>query len=130
LAASESERKKKMLALSFIIFGISVLFIIFLRPSFLVDEETREWKSFGSGSNKSYINITVIVIFCAVFSYLISVCLTGMCSKIKLVKQDGGGQVVPATPTPLAVPVQVAPPPLIEPISNNNIEFPAFDLHF
>lgn len=114
-----------MLGPSLVIFVLLTIFIIFWKPSFLIDNETGEWKQFGFGPGKSCINITAIIVFCAIFSYLISACFKTTFSNFKL--QRGGGPIPPptitATPTPILV--APAPVPVVTPV-----EFPAFDLQF
>ncbi len=51
-----------------------IIAIILIRPSFLIDEATGDWKCFGFGDGKSCINITSIVILSSMIVYLIVSC--------------------------------------------------------
>ena len=120
--------KKKMLGPSLVIFVLLTIFIIFGKPSFLIDNETGEWKQFGFGPGKSCLNVTAIIVFCAIFSYLISACLKTTFSNFKV--QRGGGP-IPPTIVASANLASAAPPPVVVLIPPTPpVEFPAFDLQF
>jgi hypothetical protein len=116
-----------MLGPSLVIFVLLTIFIIYWKPSFLVDNETGEWKQFGFGPGKSCINITAIIIFCAIFSYLISACFKTTFSNFKL-QRAGGGPVIPTPPLAPLVGTLTTPTPTLTPPTP--VEFPAFDLQF
>ena len=72
---------------SILLFVASVVLLLWMRPRFLINPETDEWKSFGFGSGKSCINITVIIVMLALIAYLISACVGKGLTKLK---QRGG----------------------------------------
>lgn len=85
-----------------IIFIAIMVGIIALRPSFLINPKTQEWKTFGFGDGKSCCNITVIAVVVALLSYLTAYTTASGISRIR-----GGG----ALPEPPRLP----DPPVIVP---------------
>lgn len=47
-----------------------------VRPKFLVNDESGDWKEFGFGENQTCFNIFVVSLTVAIFSYLVSSLIT------------------------------------------------------
>jgi len=55
-----------------IIFLVSLLAIVMIKPKFLINSDTSEWKEFGFGDGKSCFSLFTISVIIAIFSYLIT----------------------------------------------------------
>jgi hypothetical protein len=77
-----------------LIFILVMVIISGVRPSFFINEETRDWKTFGFGPGKSCVNITVVSVIVAMGSYLIAQIVATGISKV----QRGGGRPLSVSP--------------------------------
>lgn len=104
---------------SILLFVASVALIIWIRPRFLIDPDTKDWKPFGFGPGKSCVNITSIIVLLALFAYLLSACVSSSITKWKRsvgLQTAGGAQTT--SPTPVQTPedvVQSSLQPLLPP---------------
>jgi hypothetical protein len=120
---------------SILVFAVCVVLLFWLRPRFLVDDETGEWKQFGLGPGKSCINVTVVIILLALGAYLLSACVGTSITKWKKrtsqqvppspqPSQQGGGSPLPqlqavttttSNPSPIIAPQVGGGPTVAEP---------------
>ena len=81
-----------------------MVLIIAVRPKFLIDPDTNDWKLFGLGPGKCCYNITVVAVVVALLSYLAAYLVGTGLSKMR------GGGVAPAPP-----PAAYVAPAAVEP---------------
>jgi hypothetical protein len=100
-----------MLGVSIVIFSILAMLLLVMRPSFLINEETGDWKQFGVGKGKSCMNVSCLILVIALFSYLLAFIGFQTMGGIKKMLQRGGGDnMITATTTAVpSVPSFVSP---------------------
>lgn len=94
-----------------LIFIAIMVGVIAIRPSFLINPETQDWKTFGFGSGKSCCNITVVAVIVALLSYLTAYMTASGISKMR----GGGDRISAFSASAVPEPSRLPEPPIIVP---------------